>query len=61
MPVAMVIRELSNFGEFFVGFVEESPVELANWDVGGWLCLHCRFGLVWCRFGGGGGGGGLEV
>lgn len=55
----MVIRELSNFGEFFVGFVEKRPVELANWDVGGWLCLHCRFGLVWCRFGGGGGG--LEV
>lgn len=45
MPVAVVIGELSDFGEFLVGFVEKRPVDFANWDAGVLLHLHCQFRL----------------
>lgn len=41
----MVIRELSDFGEFLVGFVEKRPVDFANWDARILLHLHCQFQL----------------
>jgi hypothetical protein len=33
VPGALVIRYVSDFGEFFVSFVDESPENLAYWNV----------------------------
>jgi len=31
-PAALVKRNVSDFGELFVGFIGESPENLARWD-----------------------------
>ncbi|KAL6140146.1 hypothetical protein ACLB2K_058447 [Fragaria x ananassa] len=53
VAVAVVVRELSDFGEFLVGFVEERPVDFA--DRNARVLLHLHFGASSSPVGFGGG------
>lgn len=45
-PVAVVEGEVSDFGEFLVGFVDERPVDFVNWNVAALRHLHRVGALV---------------